>query len=159
MNDFFNNVDKSSSIKGCWLWLGTKFSQGRYGFYYTAGKKFSAHRYSYILHKGEIPVGLFICHSCDNGLCVNPDHLFLGTPSDNVRDAMNKGRHPLFIDSDQAGEKNSHAKLTITDIQQIRTYHASTNCSYRHLVKRFSLSSNGHARAIILRIIWDYPNC
>lgn len=79
---------------GCWLWTGA-YSDGGYGLLDAkiAGRRETrAHRVSYHAFVGPIPVGLFICHRCDVPCCVNPDHLFLGTPLDNTRDMIRKGR-------------------------------------------------------------------
>ena len=84
----------------CWEWIGMTKSHHKiyYGILWNPrikGKprKYQyAHRISYILHKGEIPKGLSVCHKCDNGICINPDHLFLGTHKDNMNDMAKKGR-------------------------------------------------------------------
>jgi hypothetical protein len=78
--------------ENCWLWQGS-ISLSGYGRFYFRQKAHLAHRASYLLFKGEIPSGLDVCHKCDIRNCVNPEHLFLGTRSDNMRDCVNKKRH------------------------------------------------------------------
>lgn len=86
---------------GCWLWAhGVSGQRGHQYGCFKHGHTRSAHVASYLLHKGDIPHGMCVCHSCDQTLCVNPDHLFLGTQKDNVRDCYSKGR----------GQKHQSAK-------------------------------------------------
>lgn len=82
---------------GCWLWTAGTSGRGafRYGIFHFAGE-ITAHRVSYILHKGPIPEGHVVCHECDQPLCVNPDHLFVGTQTENVADCVSKGRTQRF---------------------------------------------------------------
>lgn len=98
----------------CWLWQGMKSKTG-YGQVKRDGKFIFAHRYSYMLHKGELG-GLFVLHKCDVRLCVNPDHLSLGTQKDNQQDMRDKGRHCH-------GEKSPHAKLTEKQVLEIYQMH------------------------------------
>lgn len=72
---------------GCWIWLGSANSEGRA----QMGSRTAA-RVSYAAYKGPIPEGLSVLHRCDEPICVNPDHLFLGTHTDNMRDMSRKGR-------------------------------------------------------------------
>lgn len=89
---FFANVNKTDT---CWLWTGSRTggsAKGRYGqFSLGLQQKLYAHRFSYLLHCGDIPAGLHVLHACDVRLCVNPAHLSLGTHLDNMRDAAEKG--------------------------------------------------------------------
>jgi hypothetical protein len=77
--------------EACWRWTGYATPSG-----YGMHQDLIASRVSYVLAVGPISAGLFVCHRCDNPICVRPDHLFLGTHSDNMRDAMAKGRRPHY---------------------------------------------------------------
>jgi hypothetical protein len=78
---------------GCWLWNGSTDDDG-YGKTSSNGKDIRAHRWAWILHRGEIPFDLHVLHRCDVPMCVNPAHLFLGTNADNDSDKRRKGRAP-----------------------------------------------------------------
>lgn len=94
--DRFNDlVDKSGE---CWEWIGNKNSLG-YGMIWYEGKNIRSHRVSYFIKNGEFNDKLFVCHKCDNPKCVNPEHLFLGTSKDNMRDMIKKGRSRSGINS------------------------------------------------------------
>lgn len=101
---------------GCWLWTASCFPNG-YGQISEPYAKVprGAHRVSYELHVGSIPNGMHVCHKCDIRSCVNPDHLFLGTHSDNMKDRAQKQR------LNQNGERNPHSRLTAKQIRAIRS--------------------------------------
>ena len=83
--EHYNNID------GCWVWCGGINKQGQ-GVVRHQGKNWVTSRLAWTLIHGEIPKGMYICHTCDNPSCINPDHLWLGTPKDNTQDMIRKGR-------------------------------------------------------------------
>lgn len=76
-----------------WTRKDGKKTSRRYGAVVYQGKVIGAHCYAWIISNGSIPSGMFVCHTCDNGLCININHLFIGTPLDNMSDKIAKGRH------------------------------------------------------------------
>lgn len=99
---FWLKVDKTSRPAGCWLYTGFRKWDG-YGWlarYFNGKVRYlTAHRYAWMLLKGDVPAGMHVLHKCDNPPCCNPDHLWLGTHQDNMRDKSAKGRFgTLFPD-------------------------------------------------------------
>jgi hypothetical protein len=109
------------SVSGCWNWLGYVQSGG-YGQLRINNAPVSTHRLSWKLYNDqEIPNGLCVLHKCDNRRCINPAHLFLGTPRDNVRDCINKGRNSNgFCKGHLHGKKKRVRKLTDDQVREIR---------------------------------------
>lgn len=114
-------MDRVKKLDSCWEWQGSTNVHG-YGTLRYKKKHSLAHRVSYRIHKGDIPDGLHVCHRCDNPLCVNPDHLFLGTHQDNMDDMALKGR--------------KHTKLTASDVVEIR----KSDLSDKELSVKFDVS-------------------
>lgn len=127
VNRFWEKVDKSGD---CWTWTACGRGNG-YGCMKIAGRVCDVHRLAWLIHFGDIASGLLVCHKCDNRICVRPDHLFLGTSKDNVRDMIDKGR-----DSTRpVGERCHKAKATTEIVSVIRTLALDTTLSYTDIGK------------------------
>lgn len=81
---------------GCWIWKGATFKRHGHAKFGNNGKHYFAHRLAWELYRGSIPIGLFVLHRCDVPCCVNPEHLFIGSQSDNAKDMFRKGRSNLY---------------------------------------------------------------
>lgn len=104
---------------GCWLWIGYTDWAG-YGRLKIDGRDQSAHRLSWRIYRGDIPDNQCVLHRCDVPQCVNPDHLFLGTQADNMKDMAAKKRSDGGCRLGSTGERHWLAKLTAEDVRQIR---------------------------------------
>ncbi len=133
----------------CHWWTGATHDGG-YGIFNTDHKSDRAHRVSYELYVREIPNGLFVCHKCDNRLCVNPDHLFVGTNQDNMDDMYRKNRN-----NQPKGENHFCAKLTEEDVIRIRLLFKGGNYSITGLAKKFGVSY-GPIWSIVHRKTWRH---
>jgi hypothetical protein len=126
---------------GCWLWLGTRMDTG-YGRFSLFGDETPAHRLSWTLFRGPIPDGLGVLHRCDNRLCVNPTHLFLGTAADNAADMVAKGRHV------------GYRKVTEQDVVSIRARRAA-GARNRDLAREYRVTDDAIS-AIARRVTWPH---
>ena len=115
---FWAKVDRNGPIHPihgqCWNWTGCKNNPFGYGLFSVNDTITYVHRYSYTIHCGAIEGDLFVCHRCDNKVCVNPAHLFLGTLQDNTDDKVKKSRQ-------LKGQEIRQAKLTEDQVAQIRS--------------------------------------
>ena len=144
---FWSKVDGNDPNE-CWNWTAGKQANG-YGAFVYAGKTRYAHRFSWLLHFGTIPEGMFVCHHCDNPGCVNPKHLFLGTQTDNMQDAITKGRIGR-------GEKHRNSKLTEVQVLAIRAeyqYHGKNKA--RVLAKKHGVTTTTINR-VVTRKTWKH---
>lgn len=147
---FWKYVDKSNP-NGCWLWTG--HNNGQYGLFFSQGRGTAASRAIYSLLHGPIDPGLVVRHKCDVTMCVNPDHLELGTHKDNVRDMYERGRaktqkpdykpwqhlHPELV---TRGGSHHRSKLTDEQAKEIRSLYASGTMTQIEIGKKFGVSNS-----------------
>ena len=112
----------SINSEGCWEICDSFLDSKGYGRFTVDGKNVAAHRISYTELVDEIPYGFNVLHWCDNPSCINPEHLFLGTQEDNMKDMVNKGRN-----NNPVGEEAKSVKLKEVDIHYIRNSDRSNN--------------------------------
>lgn len=132
---FDSYVNRSAE---CWEWTGGR-TGANYGAFTSGRKRYAlAHRWQWTRHHGPIPAGMQVLHRCDNPPCVRPDHLWLGTPLDNMRDKIAKGRGramPSYV----RGERHGMAKLTAEQVAALRAERAA-GAPYSVLMARYGVS-------------------
>lgn len=138
LHDVLRHIGWTVTPSGCWEWNGYR-SQG-YG--RLRGKPVTRIMWESVTGE-SVPSDMHMCHKCDNPPCINPDHLFVGTRSDNMRDMVDKGRHPYV-----KGERNHSAKLTDEQVAEIRARYSGAWGEYTELAHAYGVSVQ-HVRAIV----------
>ena len=137
----FESCVEMVSESGCWVWMrgvaGPLHYQ--YGACNLENKTTRAHRAAWMIYQGSIPKGIDVLHRCDTPLCVNPNHLFLGTHFDNMHDAIKKNRaNIIFKHRKFLGEENGHARLTNEIVKEIK----SSNEKTKNIAAKFKITIN-----------------
>ena len=146
---FFKKVAITANINKCWEWIGTTHKTG-YGIFSLGYNNYYAHRMSYCITNRIDPDEKEVCHSCDNPKCVNPNHLFLGTHLENMRDCRKKDRMVSF-----KGAKNGCSKLTENNVLSIRESYAYGKITQRKLANEYNVSF-GLISRILKRNSWTH---
>lgn len=161
-----SKTNKSGGPDACWPWIGSTNGKGYGQFLMGPGKPrriFLAHRLAYFLSTGVDPGSMCVCHKCDNPLCQNPAHLWLGTKIQNLHDCMAKGRftngdvhhwrrHPERI---MRGETNRQSKLTDAKVIEIRRLYATGEFTHEDIAAQFGVSRTAVLN-VVNRISWAH---
>lgn len=147
---FWSHVAIQQDNNACWEWQAYRKSN-RYGELTYKRQKWIASRLAYVLANNidVLPVGMHVCHKCDNPPCCNPNHLFLGTAKDNVHDAMKKGRAYL-----KKGAEHPSAKMTEEKVRKIRLLH-ELGFSYKEIGRVYDIDIY-QVRAIVKKRSWAH---
>lgn len=156
-------LNKIERVGECWIFTGTIGSSGYGNIGITRSQNIGAHRASWLVHFGEIPCGQMVCHTCDNKRCVNPDHLFLGTQSENMQDMIAKKRHchgerhtsKTRPETVARGTRLPQCKLTEDDVRAIRHLFATNRTRHEDIANQFNVS-RGSISMIINRKTWTH---
>jgi len=161
-------------FSGCWIWIG---AANRYAYSYMNGRVVRLHRALFELAGNVIPTGMELLHSCDIGVCVNPDHLSVGTHQDNMTDMVQKGRSKSttgsahwtrgdpdraraigrrnIVNSHGSGEANNNAKATLVMATAIRAAHASNPLQTMAMLGSAFGLGREQTRKIVKGIVWN----
>jgi len=161
---FWEKVSKNED--GCWEWIAGKNGTMGYGSFSFEGRQYQAHRWIYEQLNGKQAVGIEVCHHCDNPKCVRPDHLFVGTKSDNMLDCASKGRNAMQRNPQRSrlregqhlwqakGERQGHAKLTQEMVLSIRGM-AQSGVRVAAIAEQYGVHP-AHIRKLVLRKAWGW---
>lgn len=159
----FNKKWKLDKKTGCWIWIASKrggkssknprnANRVDYGGFWWAGKMHKANRIAYQMFVGSIPEGMFVCHSCDNGMCVNPKHLFLDTHAGNMQDMVQKIRQ---VRGNRVNNQFKFNELTEVDVRKIMRAYSKRNCTRAKFAKIVGISE-ARLKDIVYRRTWSW---
>lgn len=140
-------MSKVQKTPGCWVWIGGGAGDG-YGMFIVNRRQWLAHRRAYEAFIGPIPTGMVVMHTCDVRRCVNPEHLRAGTVAENIADKVAKNRHAK-------GEDNGQARLTASQVREIRGAYVRGRVGYLRLANRYGVTREA-IKDIVRRATWAH---